>query len=103
VAGREDDLYEVLGVSRDADAEDLRRAYRRALRRLHPDTRTDERADEEALDRVLHAYRVLSDPAGRARHDARRAPDPPPRRPPRRRRRGGSVLVVRIGPLRIDL
>lgn len=59
------DLYELLGVSRDASQEDIKRAYRRRARELHPDAGGDENAFKE----VSHAYEVLSDPQRRARYD----------------------------------
>jgi molecular chaperone DnaJ len=62
------DHYTVLGVSRDANAEELKRAYRRLARELHPDTNPDPAA-EERFKEVALAYEVLSDPARRQRFD----------------------------------
>lgn len=59
------DLYETLGVSRDASGEEIKRAYRRAAREHHPDTG----GDAETFKRLTHAYQVLSDPEKRARYD----------------------------------
>lgn len=59
------DLYEMLGVARDASADDIKRAYRRKAREHHPDAG----GDEETFKRVTHAHEVLSDPARRARYD----------------------------------
>lgn len=59
------DLYEILGVDRDATADDIKKAYRRRARELHPDTG----GDEEAFKQVQHAYQVLSDGQRRARYD----------------------------------
>jgi molecular chaperone DnaJ len=59
------DLYELLGVARDASAEDIKRAYRRQAREHHPDAG----GDEEAFKQVTHAYQVLSDPERRLRYD----------------------------------
>jgi molecular chaperone DnaJ len=59
------DLYELLGVPRDASSEDIKRAYRRKAREHHPDAG----GDEEAFKQVTHAYQVLSDPDRRLRYD----------------------------------
>ncbi|MEL0273275.1 MAG: molecular chaperone DnaJ [Pontimonas sp.] len=62
------DHYEVLGVSRDASAEDIKKAYRKLARQLHPDVNDSEDA-EERFKLVSHAYDVLSDPEQRANYD----------------------------------
>jgi molecular chaperone DnaJ len=59
------DLYELLGLPRDASSEDVKRAYRRKAREHHPDAG----GDEEAFKQVTHAYQVLSDPERRLRYD----------------------------------
>ncbi|MFP4310720.1 MAG: J domain-containing protein [Nitriliruptoraceae bacterium] len=59
------DLYELLDLPRDADAEQVKRAYRRKAREHHPDAG----GDEEAFKAITHAYQVLSDPQKRARYD----------------------------------
>ena len=63
------DLYDVLGVSRDASDEDIRKAYRRLARELHPDVNGDPAA-EERFKEIAGAYEILSDPERRARYDA---------------------------------
>jgi curved DNA-binding protein len=63
------DFYEVLGLSRDADASDIQRAYRTLARTLHPDVNKELRA-EEAFKELSEAYDVLSDPDQRKRYDA---------------------------------
>lgn len=62
------DHYEVLGVSRDADAETIKKAYRRLARELHPDVNPSPDAQEQ-FKLVTHAYEVLSDPAARQQYD----------------------------------
>ena len=63
------DLYEVLGIERDASDEDIRKAYRRLARELHPDVNAEPRS-EERFKEVAGAYEILSDPEKRARYDA---------------------------------
>ena len=62
------DYYELLGVSRDADQETLKRSYRRLARQYHPDINKDAGA-EETFKQIGRAYEVLSDPQTRARYD----------------------------------
>lgn len=63
------DFYELLGVSRRATAEELKRAYRQRARELHPDANPNDRATAERFKEVARAYQVLSDPVQRARYD----------------------------------
>ena len=62
------DLYEVLGVRRDASQDDIKKAYRRLARELHPDVNKDPSA-EQRFKEVSAAYEVLSDPAKRRQYD----------------------------------
>ncbi|HEX2571821.1 MAG TPA: molecular chaperone DnaJ [Polyangia bacterium] len=63
------DYYEILGVSRSADAAELKRAYRELAMRYHPDKNPGDHAAEEKFKQVSAAYAVLSDPDKRARYD----------------------------------
>jgi molecular chaperone DnaJ len=62
------DYYDLLGVSRDADADSLKRAYRRLARQYHPDINKEPGA-EDRFKEIGRAYEVLSDPQSRARYD----------------------------------
>ncbi|KJL17343.1 Chaperone protein DnaJ [Microbacterium azadirachtae] len=62
------DHYEVLGVSRDASEDEIKKAYRRLARQLHPDVNPSEEAAER-FKLVTHAYDVLSDADSRRRYD----------------------------------
>ncbi len=62
------DYYELLGVSRNASKEDIKRAYRRLARQYHPDVNKEEGA-EERFKEINRAYEVLSEPETRARYD----------------------------------
>ena len=55
------DYYEILGVARDADEADIKKAFRRKARELHPDVNDDPQA-EEMFKEAAEAYAVLSDP-----------------------------------------
>ena len=63
------DLYETLGVARDADLETLRKAYRSLARQNHPDLNPDDQAAEERFKAISRAWEVLSDPEKRRNYD----------------------------------
>lgn len=63
------DYYEIMGVARDASADDIKRAYRRLARKYHPDV-SKEKDAEARFKEVGEAYEVLRDPEKRAAYDA---------------------------------
>ncbi len=63
------DYYEILGVSRDADAEELKRAFRRAAKQYHPDRNPGDKEAEARFKEINEAYEVLRDPEKRAAYD----------------------------------
>ncbi len=65
-----DDLYKVLGVSRDATQDQIKSAYRKLARKLHPDVNPGNKQAEERFKKISAANDILSDPARRARYDA---------------------------------
>jgi molecular chaperone DnaJ len=63
------DYYEVLGVSKDASADDIKRAYRRLAMKYHPDKNPDDKQAEAKFKEAAEAYEVLSDPNKRQQYD----------------------------------
>lgn len=63
------DYYDVLGVSKDASTEELKKAYRKMAIKYHPDKNPDDKASEEKFKEAAEAYEVLSDPQKKARYD----------------------------------
>lgn len=63
------DYYERLGVSRDAEAEEIKRAYRKLALKYHPDQNDGSKESEETFKRITEAYEVLSDPERRETYD----------------------------------
>src|ERR671922_2613681 len=63
------DYYEVLGVPRDADEAQVKKAFRRLARELHPDVNAHDPRAEEKFKEAAEAYEVLSDPERREIYD----------------------------------
>lgn len=63
------DYYAILGVSRDASDEDIKKAFRKLARRYHPDVAKDKKIAEEKFKEINEAYEVLGDPAKRQKYD----------------------------------
>jgi molecular chaperone DnaJ len=63
------DYYEVLGVGKDASAEDIKKAYRKMAVKYHPDKNPGDKTAEEKFKELSEAYEALSDPQKRAAYD----------------------------------
>ena len=63
------DYYDILGVNRDADEKEIKRAFRRLAREVHPDVNPGDAAAEERFKEINEAYEVLSDPEKRSKYD----------------------------------
>jgi curved DNA-binding protein CbpA len=77
-AGPPGDLYQLLGVPREASREEIALAWRRRARDEHPDARPSDAAPPDRFRALAEAYRVLGDPDRRAAYDRALARERPP-------------------------
>jgi molecular chaperone DnaJ len=66
-----EDLYEILGVSKDASSSEIQRAYRKLAFKYHPDKNPDDKTAADKFKRVSEAYEILSDAEKRKAYDRR--------------------------------
>src|SRR5258705_705213 len=63
------DFYEVLGVDRSAENEEIKKAYRKLAVKFHPDKNPGDKTSEDKFKEIGEAYEALSDPQKRAAYD----------------------------------
>ncbi len=63
------DYYKILGVGKNASAQELKKAYRQLARKYHPDVNPDDKSAEETFKKINEAYEVLSDKEKRKKYD----------------------------------
>src|SRR3712207_1070732 len=63
------DLYKILGVSKGASQEEIRKSYRKLARKHHPDANRDDPEAENRFKEIQHAYEILSNPEKRREYD----------------------------------
>src|SRR5258706_14246271 len=69
MATQKRDYYEILGVSRGASADEIKKTYRKLAMQHHPDRNPGDKAAEDKFKQASEAYAVLSDPEKRAQYD----------------------------------
>ena len=65
----EEDLYDILGLSNTAQADEIRAAHRALVKKLHPDLNPGDNAAQDSFKKVSNAYSILGDPEKRAAYD----------------------------------
>src|SRR5690606_27741264 len=63
------DYYDILGVSKSASADELKKAYRKLAIKYHPDKNPDDKSAEDKFKEAAEAYEILSNPEKRQRYD----------------------------------
>ena len=63
------DYYEVLGLSKGASADEIKKAYRQLAKKYHPDLNPDNKEAEAKFKEVNEAYEILSDPTKKEKYD----------------------------------
>src|SRR6056300_606413 len=63
------DFYEILGLSKGASADEIKKAYRKIAIKYHPDKNPDDKEAEEKFKEAAEAYEVLSSPEKRQKYD----------------------------------
>src|SRR6195952_2334565 len=63
------DYYEILGVAKNASAEDIKKAYRKVAMQFHPDRNPGDKSAEDKFKEAAESYEVLSDADKRAQYD----------------------------------
>ena len=69
----EKDFYKILGVAKDAPADEIKKSYRKLARKHHPDTNKGDSGSEDRFKEISEAYDVLSDDTKRREYDEARA------------------------------
>ena len=64
-----EDFYDILGVTKNATPEEVKKAYRKMALKYHPDKNPNDKVAEEKFKLAAEAYEVLSDPEKKAKYD----------------------------------